>query len=94
MGRAVDFAATATGLLAKTFYNLAYGEAISFERLVNAVRAAVTGFEIDITPGKAPISRDTPLDVSRAANDLGWTPEFSLNEAIVDYAKDLRKRNR
>ena len=94
MGRAVDLAATATGLPAKAVYNLAYGEVISFERLVDAVRAAVPGFEIDITPGKAPISRDTPLDVSRAANELGWTPEFSLNEAMVDYAEDLRKRNR
>jgi nucleoside-diphosphate-sugar epimerase len=41
-----------------------------------------------------PVSRDTPLDVSRAANELGWTPEFSLDAAMVDYADDLRKRNR
>jgi len=67
---------------------------ISFERLVDAVRAAVPGFEIEITPGKAPVSRDTPLDVSRAAHELGWTPAFSLEGAMVDYAADLRKRNR
>jgi nucleoside-diphosphate-sugar epimerase len=94
MGRAADLAATATGLPPKAVYNLAYGEVISFDRLVEAVSAAVPGFEIEITPGKAPISRDTPLDVSRAANELGWTPSFSLDDAMADYAGELRKRNR
>jgi UDP-glucose 4-epimerase len=94
MGRAVDLAATATGLPQKAVYNLAYGEVISFDRLVEAVKAAVPGFEIQITPGTPPVSRDTPLDVSRAKNELGWTPEFSLDDAIADYAEDLRKKNR
>jgi len=94
MGRAVDLAATATNLPAKAVYNLAYGEVISFDRLVAAVKAAVPGFEIKITPGTPPVSRETPLDVSRAKNELGWTPAFSLDEAIADYADDLRKKNR
>ncbi len=94
MGRAADLAATATGLPPKAVYNLAYGEVISFDRLVAAVKSAVPGFRIEITPGKPPVSRETPLDVSRAKNELGWTPQFSLDEAMADYAGELQKRNR
>ncbi len=94
MGRAADLAATAAGLPAKAVYNLAYGEVIGFDRLVAAVKSAVPGFEIEITPGKAPVSRDTPLDVSRARDELGWTPQFPLDDAMADYAADLQKRNR
>lgn len=91
MGRAVDLAATTTGLPERAVYNLSYGEVISFERLVDAVKAAVPGFEIEITAGKAPVSRDTPLDISRAGDELGWKPAFSLDAAMIDYATDLRE---
>ncbi len=94
MGRAVDLAATASRLPGKAVYNLAYGEVIGFDRLVEAVKSAVPGFEIEITPGTPPVSRDTPLDVSRAKVELGWEPQFTLDEAMADYAEDLRKRNR
>ena len=90
MGRAADLAATVKDLPKGAVYNLAYGEVIPFDRLVNAVRAAVPGFDVEITPGKPPVSRETPLDVSRARSELGWEPQFSLEDAMADYAEELR----
>ena len=93
MGRALDLAATRKDLPPDAVYNVSYGEAITFERLVEAVRASLPGLEIEITPGTPPDSRMTPLDIGRARNQLGWEPEYALEAALADYAGEFRKWN-
>ena len=93
MGRALDLAATRKDLPPDAVYNVSYGEAITFERLVEAVRASLPGLEIEITPGTPPDSRMTPLDIGRARNELGWEPEYTLEAALADYAGEFRKWN-
>lgn len=93
MGRALDLAATATDLPAGAAYNISWGEAITFERLTDAVKASLPGLEIEITPGTPPDSRMTPLDISKARDELGWEPTFTLESALAAYAEEFRKRN-
>lgn len=94
MGRAVDLAATATGLPADAAYNISWGEAITFDRLTDAIKASLPGLEIEISPGTPPDSRMTPLDISRARDELGWEPSFTLESALAAYAEEFRKKNR
>ena len=93
MGRALDLAATRKGLPSRAVYNVSYGEAISFGRLVEAVKASLPGLEVEITPGTPPDSRITPLDIGRARGELGWEPEYTLEAALADYAGEFRKWN-
>lgn len=93
MGRALDLAATRKDLPADAVYNVSYGEAIAFERLVEAVRYALPGLEVEIVPGTPPASRTVPLDVARAREELGWEPSYTLEEAMADYADEFRRRN-
>ena len=93
MGRALDLAATKTGLPDEAVYNISWGRAISFEELVAAVKQSLPGLEVEVTPGTPPDDRVTPLDISRAQNELGWQPSFTLEEALADYAEEYRRRN-
>ena len=43
-----------------------------------------------MTPGTPPVSRDRSLDVSRAERELGWKPEYTLEEGFEDYIEELR----
>lgn len=89
MGRALDLAATAD-LPARAVYNIAYGRSIAFEELVETARKFFPDLEVEIIPGTAPVSRDRSLDISRAERELGWTPEYTLEQGFGDYIEDLR----
>ncbi len=93
MGRALDLAATRKGLPARAVYNVSYGEAIAFERLVEAVKRTFPALEIEIVPGTPPASRTVPLDIARARAELGWEPSYTLEEAMADYAGEFRRWN-
>lgn len=93
MGRALDLAVTRDDLPKHAVYNISWGEAITFGRLVDAIRAALPDLKLEIAPGTPPVSRLTPLDISRAKNELGWEPAFTLEEALAAYAEDFRVRN-
>ena len=93
MGRALDLAATKSTLPSPAVYNISWGEAITFDRLVEAARASLPNLEIRIEPGTPPDSRMTPLDIGRAREELGWQPSYTLEEALADYADEFRKRN-
>ena len=93
MGRAADLAATKEGLPPDAAYNLSWGRAIGFEELVDAVKTSLPDLNLEIKPGTPPNSRLTPLDVSRARDELGWEPAFTLEEALAAYAEEFRARN-
>ncbi|PPR10170.1 MAG: UDP-glucose 4-epimerase [Alphaproteobacteria bacterium MarineAlpha11_Bin1] len=93
MGRAVDLAATVEGLPADATYNLSWGRAITFDELVSAVKTSLPDLDIEIISGTRPESRMTPLDISRARDELGWKPSFTLEEALAAYANEIRAQN-
>jgi nucleoside-diphosphate-sugar epimerase len=91
MGRAVELAAT-IDLPENPIFNLGYDVVTSFDELVAAAKTAVPDLRVEIIPGTPPVSRSTPLDVRHAAQGLGWTPQYSMEEAFADYARDLKAR--
>ncbi|NQU71993.1 MAG: NAD(P)-dependent oxidoreductase [Rhodospirillales bacterium] len=91
MGRAVELAAT-IDLPENPIFNLGYDVVTSFDELVAAAKTAVPDLQVEIIPGTPPVSRSTPLDVRHAAQGLGWTPQYSMEEAFADYARDLKAR--
>ncbi|MEE2722596.1 MAG: NAD(P)-dependent oxidoreductase, partial [Pseudomonadota bacterium] len=93
MGRAVDLATTAQNLPDGATYNISWGRAITFDELVDAIKATLPTLEIEIKPGTPPSNRMTPLDITRARVELGWEPGYSLEEALAAYADEFRAWN-
>ena len=89
MGRALDLAATAD-LPPRAIYNVAYGRSIKFDELVETARKFFPDLNVEIIPSTPPVSRDRALDISRAERELGWTPEYTLEQGFGDYIEDLR----
>jgi UDP-glucose 4-epimerase len=64
-------------------YNVASGQACSINEILSIIRK-ISGkeFSVNYTPGR---KFDVPvncLDISKAINELGWRPQFSLEEGI------------
>ena len=93
MGRAVDLATTAQNLPDGATYNISWGRAITFDELVDAIKATLPALAIEITPGTPPSNRMTPLDITRARVELGWEPGYSLEDALAAYADEFRAWN-
>ena len=93
MGRALDLATTAQNLPDGATYNISWGRAITFDELVNSIKATLPTLEIEITPGTPPSNRMTPLDITRARVELDWEPGYSLEEALAAYADEFRAWN-
>lgn len=91
MGRALDLAATAP-LADRPVYNIGYDSVTSFQTLVDTAQTLLPELRVEIIPGTPPVSRAAPLDISRAARDLGWSPQYPLEAAFEDYIADLRAR--
>ena len=93
MGRALDLAATKGDLPDGAAYNISWGRAIMFDELVDAIKTSLPDLDIEIQPGTPPTNRLTPLDISRAQEELGWEPAFTLEEALAAYAEEFCARN-
>jgi nucleoside-diphosphate-sugar epimerase len=91
VGRAADCAATCTKPSHTTF-NIGTGVSTSFDELLGAVKSKLTHVKVEIT-GEATSSpaRIQCLDSSRARQQLGWSPLFSLETGIEDYVADMRR---
>jgi UDP-glucose 4-epimerase len=90
MGRAVDLAATVPVPAETNVFNIGYDVVTAFDSLVETIRRQLPRLKVEIVPGTPPVSRDFPLDVSAAARHLGWTPQFTMDEAFADYIADLQ----
>ena len=64
----------------------------SFQTLVDTARGFLPDLKVEIIPGTPPVSRTTPLDIRRAATQLGWEPQYSLEAAFEAYIGELRAR--
>ena len=57
------------------------------------MKTALPDLKLEIKSGTPPVSRMTPLDISRARDELGWEPSFTLESALATYAEEFRMRN-
>ena len=73
-------------------YNIGGGRAITNGEMVRATQKAVPGFEATLQAGRGPAWRPDPyLDNSWAETEVGYKPQFSVDEAFADYVAWLRK---
>jgi nucleoside-diphosphate-sugar epimerase len=67
-------------------YNVSSGRPATNGEFARAIEAAVPGTKLDLLPGRAGGPGEDPyLDISRLAEDTGFTPEFDVERAVADY---------
>ena len=77
--------------LPNRIYNIAAGEGKTNQQLADAVKTVVPTAELPLQPGGGPRSRpDSWLDTTRAREDVGYKPAFTLEQAVADYIGWLR----
>ncbi|HEX6007208.1 MAG TPA: NAD(P)-dependent oxidoreductase [Burkholderiales bacterium] len=90
---AVDaiMAAVKAPSVAQPAYNITGTEFVSMQHIADIVRKLFPKASITMAEGVDPLGyRREQLDVSAAARDLGWAPQWTLERGIVDYAQWLR----
>ncbi len=94
--RAIALVQTAR-TLAHRVYNVASGQAVPNRAVVEAVRAAVPGFAVELPPGHQPGlpagSRSWSLPISRLREDVGYAPRYDIATGVADYVAWLRAGN-
>ena len=86
VARAAVLAATTT-TAEQHIYNIAGGSQVTLAQLADLVRERYPAARIDLGPGCwTGWDRQGPWDISAAARDLGYTPTWSLDQGIADYA--------
>ena len=77
-----------------TLFHIGNGVMVSADDIVAAVRKAFPGSNIELArtdnPMPYPDSR-LASDFSRAKEQLGYEPEYSIDNAVVDYGKTLKR---
>jgi nucleoside-diphosphate-sugar epimerase len=75
-------------------YHLGSGRNVTTQEVAAAVRAAVPGAVVEVGPGTAPWTDTTvmrgPLACDRMADELGFRPAHSLEEAVAAFADWMR----
>lgn len=78
-------------------YNISHGVGVTLHDLADAVRAIAPNADISIGPGLNYMGFEVNyagvLDNRRATESLGFTPRFTLKEAVRDYAERLRRQH-
>ena len=76
-------------------FNIGSGRLSTMSEIAQIVKKIVPGVTIEFGPGVWPEMGSAflrgPFDLSRAHEELGYTPRYSLEEGIEEYAKWLRK---
>src|SRR5215471_1504900 len=77
-----------------TLFHIGNGITLSGDDIVASVRKAYPGSNIELIKEKNPMPYpDSRLasDFSRAKEQLGYEPEYSIEKAVVDYGSTLKK---
>jgi nucleoside-diphosphate-sugar epimerase len=84
-GRAIALLTTAPTLQHDT-YNVSSGRRLTNRELADAVEAITPGLHLDLRPGRLNGPGDDPyLDITRLADDTGFSPSFDVAAAVADY---------
>lgn len=79
-------------------YNIASGRTVTLGEIVAIVRELVPGAELSIGPGwgrhgdQIDMVRKGALDVTRAAQEMGWRPKYDIRAGLAAYVAALRQR--
>lgn len=92
VGGAIDRAMTCPAPKHMAF-NIGTGVTTTFAQLVAAMKARLPNLTVEIERGTPPQSRLQHLDLTRAREDLGWTPTYTLETGLDDYIAELRKEH-
>jgi nucleoside-diphosphate-sugar epimerase len=78
----------------ETLFHIGNGKTLSGDDILNAVRKAYPGSDITLVktdnPMPYPESR-LASDFSRAKDELGYEPEYSIEKAVPDYGATLKR---
>ena len=77
-----------------TLFHIGNGIMLSGDDIVAAVRKAYPGSNIELTKANNPMPYpDSRLasDFSRAKEQLGYQPDYSIDRAVVDYGETLKR---
>ncbi len=70
-------------------FHIGSGRRYTVNQFADAVRAAVPGAQIEVGPGRDPRNMGPRayyvMDITRAKNELGYEPQFTLEEAVKDW---------
>lgn len=73
-------------------YNIGGGQSLTNQDVADAAAAVFPGLEIRMEQGVGPNNwPDASLDTSRAREDAGYTPRFTIEQSLESYAAWLRK---
>lgn len=93
IGSIVDAAATAPRPQ-QLWFNAGTGRLTGFDELVALFSRFFPNFRYEVLPGNKGSDRDSVLDISRAEEQLGWTPAYDMETALNDYIEEVRTRGR
>ncbi len=84
-GRAIALLMTAETLRHDT-YNVSSGRPATNREFAGALQAIRPGLRLELLPGRRNGPGDDPcLDITRLADDTGFTPAFDVAAAVADY---------
>ena len=78
----------------ESLFHIGNGETLSGDDIVAAVRKAFPGSAITLLKGNNPMpypESRLASDFSRAKEELGYEPEYSIEKAVQDYGATLKK---
>jgi nucleoside-diphosphate-sugar epimerase len=93
----VDDVARATELAAaaaeprRRVYNITGGVHVPLAEAAAIVRDAIPGADIEVGPGLLDLDQQGPYDISAAAAELGYEPQWSLDAGLRSYIDHLRE---
>ena len=75
-------------------YNVSWGEAVSNQQLVDAVRSVKPDADLPLQEGRSPAYKEQNyLDMSRAREELGFANAYTPETAFADYIAWLEEGN-
>ena len=86
--------------LKHTAYNIASGECFTIEEMAGIIRDLVPGYRFHIGGGLLcyvegfPMPQKGRLDISRAREDFGYEPRYSLKDGLKQYVEHLKAERR
>jgi len=84
-GRAIALLTTAE-TLRHNIYNVSNGRPSTNRELAEALQAITPGLHLDLLPGRQSGPGDHAyLDIARLTADTGFTPSFTITQAVADY---------
>ncbi|RJQ09519.1 MAG: NAD(P)-dependent oxidoreductase [Bacillota bacterium] len=71
-------------------YNIGAGKASTLLEAAAVLRDLVPGIDISVGPGLLQAKHYCALDISRARNEIGYDPGFSLREGLADCLSEIK----